>query len=169
MTLPTLPIDSRPHSQKMAAMETNPKKKERAGYISLDALDFRDRGTFDVLLAQEKIKRARFAGIQLAKELAFLVPEILQSPKAIFEGIRWDNDEDRTSVDSWLCYCGVPSRAFTINGADRAPYENKVYLVFVNADRVVYHYRWDKCCPDNPWMPVGYDDIAKPRFRKRIY
>jgi hypothetical protein len=107
--------------------------------------------------------------MQLASELAFIVPEVLANPTAIFMGIRWDDDEDRqTDVPAWLCYVGLPHNSFGPTGEERNPYPDEVYLVFVNAERVAYHYRWEKCCPDNPKLPLGHSGPGKPRFTRRV-
>ena len=107
--------------------------------------------------------------MELASELALIVPEVLLRPTAVFMGIRWDADENNiTDVPSWLCYVGLPTCSFTASGEKADPYEGEVYLVFVNADRVVYHHRWDKCAPDNQRLPIGYNDPKRPRFRQRV-
>ncbi len=145
------------------------KTRERAGYVSILARDYRDQGLWDILISDVSIHQARYRGMELASELAFLVPEVLENPTAIFMGIRWDADENiAADVPSWLCYVGLPSCSFNASGKQLDPYNDMVYLVFVNAERVVYHYRWDKCCPDNPRLPLGHDDPEKPRFRERV-
>ncbi len=140
------------------------KIKERDGYYSFAAKDYRDKGEWDILLPDSSVHESRRRGIQLASELAFILPEVLRNPTAIFMGIRWDADEKLAGdVPGWLCYVGLPQKSYDVNGRETDAYVDKVYLVFVNEDRVVYHYRWDKCCPDNPRLPMGH----KTRFRER--
>jgi hypothetical protein len=39
-----------------------------------------------------------------------------------------------------------------------------VYAVFVNDEGVAYNWRWEKADPDQPSLPVGYQD----RFKKQV-
>ena len=87
----------------------------------------------------------------------------MQNPTAIFEGLREAEDEDRRGV-GWLCYCGVPSKAYHADGTPRAAYPLQVYLVFVNDERVAYNWRWEKADKDDPQLPRNY----QTRFRKRV-
>ena len=57
-----------------------------------------------------------------AKECGLIVPQILQYPTAVFEGLRQDEDEDRQGV-GWRCYCGLPSKAYHPDGSERPPYQ----------------------------------------------
>ena len=91
------------------------------------------------------------------------MPAILQRPKAIFEGLRRDEDEDPRSV-GWRCYCGIPDSSYRRDGTETAPYSNQVYLVFVNEDGVAYNWRWEKADADNLNLPVGYQN----RFKKQV-
>ena len=76
-----------------------------------------------------------------AKECAYIVPEILLNPTAIFEGLRRDEDEDRTGF-GWRCFCGIPQNSYRADGTTAPPYPAQVYLVFVNDERVAYNWRW---------------------------
>jgi len=98
-----------------------------------------------------------------AKECAYIVPMILQQPTAVFEGLRRDEDEDRTGY-GWRCYCGIPDHAYRRDGTAIPPYAAQVYLVFVNDEGVAYNWRWEQADPENPTLPVGYKD----RFRRQL-
>lgn len=98
-----------------------------------------------------------------AKECAYAVPAILQHPTAIFEGLRADEDEDRRGT-GWRCYCGVPPAAYRADGSERPPYREQVYLVFVNDQQVAYNWRWEKCDPSDPGLPLGF----ATRFKRRL-
>lgn len=91
------------------------------------------------------------------------VPMILQHPSAVFEGLRRDEDEDRTGY-GWRCYCGIPDHAYGRDGAAIPPYRGMVYLVFVNDEGVAYNWRWEQAAPDEPRLPIDHQD----RFRKRL-
>src|ERR1700747_986341 len=66
-----------------------------------------------------------------AKECGVVVPMILQTPTAIFEGLTRDEDEDRRGY-GWRCYCGIPEHSYRSDGTPGPPYPGQVYLVFVN-------------------------------------
>lgn len=107
-------------------------------------------------------KKGEWAVLEMTK----ILPEILKSPKAIFEGIRWDEDEDReVDADGWRCYVGIPKLSFDKDGKQGAPWKDEVYLVFVNADGVVYNWRWEDCDSDNTTVPHGYVE----RFCKQVW
>jgi hypothetical protein len=98
-----------------------------------------------------------------AKECGVIVPQILQHPTAVFEGLRQDEDEDRQGV-GWRCYCGIPEHAYHSDGSERSSYPGQVYLVFVNDEGVAYNWRWEKAAPDDPDLPQNHQD----RFRERL-
>lgn len=98
-----------------------------------------------------------------AKEAAFILPTVLQNPVAIFEGLRRDEDEDRWGA-GWRCYVGLPDRAYRPDGSETAPWPGKVFLVFINEERVAYNWRWEKCDPADHTLPVGYTD----RFTRKL-
>ena len=98
-----------------------------------------------------------------ALEAAYIVPAVLSGPTAIFEGLRWDEDEDRWGYGS-RCYCGRPDRSYARDGSEGPPYAGQVYLVFINEDGVAYNWRWEKAAPDAPDLPEGHD----VRFRRRL-
>ena len=90
-------------------------------------------------------------------------PAVLQHPAAVFEGLRWDEDEDRKGV-GWRCYCGIPGHAYLRDGTAIQPYAGQVYLVFVNDERVAYNWRWEEADPDNPRFPMGFQE----RFKRQL-
>jgi hypothetical protein len=91
------------------------------------------------------------------------MPLVLQDPAAVFEGLRFDEDDDRQEV-GWRCYCGLPDHAYHSDGAKRRAYPSQVYLVFVNSANVAYNWRWEKSDPDDPTLPQNH----AIRFRKRL-
>src|SRR5690606_36045953 len=97
------------------------------------------------------------------KECCFIVPFILLNPTAVFEGLRQDEDEDRSGV-GWRCYCGIPENAYRRDGSSRPSYPGQVYLVFVNDEQVAYNWRWEKADPEDFQLPNGHET----RFKKRL-
>ena len=64
------------------------------------------------------------------------MPLTLQQPTAVFRGVR-EEGESR-----WLCYVGLPPDAYNHRMGERLrPWLGQVFLVFVDDDRIVYHWR----------------------------
>jgi hypothetical protein len=140
------------------------RKGSRRDFITLQAIDPRDGSlACEVLISYDRMQAVGKRSMGHAKECAFIVPMILQRPTAVFEGLRWDEDEDRSGY-GWRCYCGVPDRAYHVDGRQRPPYPGQVYLVFVNDEGVAYNWRWEKADPHDRKLPVGHDE----RFRQKL-
>jgi hypothetical protein len=116
-------------------------EESRRRYITIAAMDPVTRGACEVMISYDRMQAVGRRSVGHAKECAFIVPAILQSPSAVFEGLRWDEDEDRTGV-GWRCYCGIPGHAYLRDGSAVRPYPGQVYLVFVNDEQVAYNWRW---------------------------
>jgi hypothetical protein len=123
----------------------------RRGYRLIDdAIDPRDGKPWQLRVSEDKIKLIAQRSCGQAKELAYVVPEVLRIPSCIFQGVREEGEKD------WLCYCGVPSHAYKKNGDRVEAWEGEVYLVFVSADRVVYNFRWEACDSEKQCFPKDY-------------
>jgi hypothetical protein len=95
--------------------------------------------------------------------MAEVVPQVLQQHGPVGEGLRRDEDEDARGV-GWRCSCGLPDRSSTPDGERCPPRRERVFLVFVNADRVAYNWRWEPADPDDRTLPRDLED----RFRRRL-
>ncbi|MHB8900294.1 MAG: hypothetical protein ACYC6Y_16210 [Thermoguttaceae bacterium] len=115
------------------------------------------------MISYDRMQTVGRRSVGHARECGEIVPAILQRPSAIFEGLRWDEDEDRKGV-GWRCYCGVPEHAYSSDGTAIRPYAGQVYLVFVNDEGVAYNWRWEKADPDNPRFPIYYQE----RFKSQV-
>lgn len=104
-------------------------------------------------------KRSRGQGL----EAAYVLPEVLQSPAGIFEGLCWDRDED-TRGEGWRCYAGFPTCSYLADGRKQGPWQGEIFLVFINKEAVAYNWRWEKTNPHEPTMPEGHLE----RFKKRL-
>ncbi|MGC8561270.1 MAG: hypothetical protein ACP5O1_11400 [Phycisphaerae bacterium] len=135
----------------------------RRSNLEIEAVDPRDGSRTTVIISHDRLQAVARCGEAHIHEAANIVPEILLRPQAVFEGLCEDTDEDRRGV-GWRCYCGIPSRAFCKDGSERPAYRGQVYLVFVNADRVAYNWRWEKGDENAPNLPIGYET----RFKRRL-
>jgi hypothetical protein len=131
--------------------------------IMLEAVSPADGSTCLVQISFDRMQVVGRRGLGHAKECGYIVPMILQKPTAVFEGLRQEEDEDRTGY-GWRCYCGVPDRSYRADGGEARPYPGQVYLVFVNTEGIAYNWRWEKSDPDDPGLPRGHEQ----RFRKRL-
>jgi len=135
------------------------KKKSRKGYVSIAAIDPRDGQSWDLLVANRTIDEigARQEPDRV-KTLAYLVPHCVQHPTAIFEGLR---DED----DEGLCYVSRPPHRYVGKaGHEVPPPPDRVFIVFVSPDRVIYNWRWEPCDTEDSDLPVGHAG----RFDRRL-
>jgi hypothetical protein len=136
----------------------------RRQYLTLLAIEPKDGSlSCEVLVSFDRMQSVARRGMGHAKECGLIVPAILQKPSAIFEGLRQDDDEDRRGF-GWRCYCGIPEHSFRADGSEARPYPGQVYLVFVNDERVVYNWRWERADPNDPFLPLNHET----RFKKRL-
>ncbi len=134
----------------------------RAG-LTLQAVNPLDGTTCEVMVSFDRMQTVAKRSLGHAKECGFIVPAILSTPTAVFEGIRREEDEDPRGV-GWRCYCGVPEHSYRKDGTAAKPYPGQVYLVFVNADGVAYNWRWEKADPENADLPLGYETRFKTKL-----
>lgn len=139
--------------------------KTKREYLSLDAIDPVDGKKVNVILSYRRLHYLARTGSQgRICEAQYLVPETLLYPMAIFEGLRWDSDENESDKPGGRCYCRIPDYAFRQDGSEKQPEQGEVFLVFVNSDRVAYTWRWEKSDPNDQKAPKEYTD----RFRRRV-
>jgi hypothetical protein len=122
----------------------------RRGYEVRPAIDPHDGGQWDIRFNIEELARRRISSRGRLLEIAHVATEVLLFPAAIFQGLRGEREE------SWICYSGKPTKAYRSDGSQRAPNPSEVHLVFVNAERVAYDYRWEHMDMDYPGRPVGW-------------
>lgn len=135
----------------------------RRHYITIAAVDPVDGKNCQVMISYDRMQTVGRRSLGHARECGEVVPAILQHPTAVFEGLRWDEDEDRKGV-GWRCYCGIPEHAFLRDGIAIRPYAAQVYLVFVNDEGVAYNWRWEKADSDDPRLPIHHEQ----RFKSQI-
>ncbi len=133
--------------------------KPPPGCAAVEAIKPADGRRWDVFLRQSKITATAKRGMGAAKELAYSVPWVLQNPTAIFRGVR------EVGESQWLCYVGEPPDAYNYKTGERVrPWLGQLFLVFLDDDRIIYNWRWDKADPDDLRLPL---DFAH-RFEERL-
>lgn len=132
--------------------------------LTINAIDPDKGKTYGALISYNRMQVIGKRSMGQAKECAELVPMILQRPVGIFEGLCEDKDEEGCRGYGWRCYCGIPDYAYNRKGEKISPWPNEVFLVFIDNNRVVYNWRWEKSAPQNPNLPENYET----RFRRKL-
>ena len=151
--------------------EDLPSRKARQGYVSLSAIDPRDGAQFEVYVSPARMEAVAKRGMHAVLELTEVVTKGLTRPVRIYEGIRHDSDSDTHSeADDWLCYVAKPDKDYRTPGSEMPspPREGRLFLVFVNSDRVAYTWRWELASQEEPDEPIGVSDLSNPRFVRRV-
>jgi len=99
-----------------------------------------------------------------ACECAYLLPDVLQVPRHVWRGLRWDDDELYSDSPGWLSYCKIPACSYSEDGIEQAPRPNRVFMACVNVDRIVYNWWWVPCDARDRECPENYD----VRFRETL-
>ena len=142
--------------------DNSPDSPASGGRILIEAVDPDSGKMCEIELSHRRVDAVATRSLGHANECAHLVPFTLQQPRAIFEGLTEEADEDRRGV-GWLCYCSKPPFRFDEAGNRLPSRENRVFLVFVNAQRIAYTWRWEKSDSNEPDMPERHES----RFRRR--
>lgn len=121
--------------------------------------------THIVCVSQRAIVAARTRSMGQARECAYLLPDVLQVPRHIWRGLRWDDDELYSDAPGWLSYCKIPNCSYSEDGTEQPPRPNRVFMACVNVDRIVYNWWWVQCDPRDRECPEDYDT----RFRERVF
>jgi hypothetical protein len=137
--------------------------ESRREMLSLEAVDPSSGRMLIIQFSHERLLTVSKRSLGHASEAAYIVPAILQKPVAIFEGLRWDEDEDQRGV-GWRCYSGIPAHAYRTDGVERLTYPGQAYLVFVNQGKIAYNWRWEMADPNAPGLPMNH----QARFTRRL-
>jgi len=138
----------------------------RREYLTVQAIDPQSGKLIDLFMSHRRIQFMAGLGQGRILEAAYTVPEALQKPTEIFEGLCRQDDEPKDSKIrgiGWRCYCGVPSVRYSRNGDELSVRDGEVFVVFVTDDKVVYLWDWVKCDPTDRRLPIDHEN----RFKKR--
>ena len=122
-----------------------------------------DGGTYEVYIRESRLLALAKVGRWILLEARDLVPMTLRTPTVIFEGIRWEKDEDKDRP-GWRCYCAKPAFMYDRSGERSISDPHRVFLVFVDADGVAYNWRWERADELDPETPQGNE-----RFADKVY
>jgi hypothetical protein len=130
------------------------------GCVGVEAVNPRDQSKrLQVYLRQSKMAATAKRGMGAAKELAHNVPWTLENPVAVFRGVREEGESQ------WLCYVAQPPDAYDYRTGERVrPWLGQVFLVFVDDDRIVYHWRWDQTDPADLEHPRDFATRCEERL-----
>jgi hypothetical protein len=145
--------------------------RTRRELLSIEALDpLTGQRSLVYSLDYKKIQYIGKRSLGQLHETAEIVPFILQSPRSIFEGLCWDQDEKGSRGVGWRCYCGLPELAYREDGIQIEPYHEEVCLVFVDDENIVYNWRWEKSDRADKGLPNEFDiqHGQGKRFKQRL-
>ncbi len=90
-------------------------------------------------------------GVGRIRELYLVVPQVLLHPTAVYRGLP-------SRGADWLCYAGLPDRAFDYRtGLRIPPWQGEVFLVYINASLFVYNWRWETADLISAGLPAESD------------
>ena len=89
-----------------------------------------------------------------------LIPDVLEHPAAVFEGL------ERPGQEESLCYAGVPSKRYVRDKSIEVPFPpGKTFLVFMTCNLKVTKWGWADEDPESPGYPMEH----QTRFGRRLW
>jgi hypothetical protein len=144
-------------------MDEAKKTQTRREGLEISAIDPISGKMLSVIVSYDRLHFIKKQGRGAIMHAGNTVPYILQHPTAIFEGLCFDEDEDMRGV-GWRCFCGIPEYDYSVSGEELPSRPNRVFLVFVNIERIAYNWSWVKCDENDKKLPTNYEI----RFKKRL-
>lgn len=166
-----------PHSLMGEQRDAEKQLADRPGFVTLDALDPRDGGTWNLLLSRVKMDEVTKDGMGAIHEMAHTVRFALESPFAVFQGVRAMPGDGRgeaegldLDVNDWICYVAMPNERYDLRTGNirstsldrRRP---RTFAVYVTSRRVVYWWNWLKAKAVDCPLPDDY----VTRFQHIVY
>jgi hypothetical protein len=139
-------------------------QQTRRELVAVNALEPKTGKSCVVSISTDRIQEVGRRSMGQALECKELVPQALQKPTHVFQGLRWDEDEKHSKSPGWRAYCKIPTHSYAADGQKRSPRRGFVFMVCVNVDRVAFHWTWVRCDPRDPERPISYDT----RFKEPI-
>lgn len=144
-------------------MEKQERTDTRRQYLEIEAIEPETGKTYTVQISYNRLHNVAERGLGEIECVRYTVPYILQHPTAIFEGLCYESDESARGY-GWRCYCGIPQNDYTIEGQKVETRQNRVFLVFLNDEKVAYNWVWVKCDEFDSNLPINHSN----RFKKRL-
>lgn len=154
MNSPDLPREQCQSTTLLVSKKPNPR-----GDGILSALDPTDGGEWDLRVSVVFMERCRGISHGELLTLAKTVPHACSQPTRIYQGVRSEAEGE------WLCYCAQPPVRFTKTGNEVPPNDDDIFLVFVNSDRRIYSFQWEKTPHSNSGIPSN----CHARFQRKVY
>lgn len=137
-------------------VEKHPPSRGDGSFLAKDPSD---GGAWNLRVTPKFLERCRRVSESELKTLAYTVPSTCADPTIIYQGIRQEDEQE------WLCYVGMPLSRFSSTGRKESTDENDIFLVFVNAERRVYGFAWERSATPNSGIPRD----ERTRFDRRVY
>ena len=85
------------------------KAKNRRQNLKIQAIDPQTGRRDYIVISYDRLLQVGKRSKGQTMEAAYTLPDAVQNPQHIFEGIRWDEDEKGSDVPGWRCYCKKPT------------------------------------------------------------
>ncbi len=134
-----------------------PKLGERKRIYAIPGLSPDGKSAWDFHVDSKKVDFVKRTSTGAVYEFAKNVPFVMNDLNAIvFQGIRTDGHQEG------LCYMGWPHRRFGAEGNELPVKDEECFLVFINEERIIYHWRWET-------IPAkSLETLVPDRFAGRI-
>ena len=134
------------------------------GYLPVSGAAPDGEGTWEFLVSKEMLERLQRYGPKPKFYDASLIPEILTSPSAVFQGLNREGYEDAH------CYSGIPAHRKISSSIEAPPPPGMTFLVYVHTDHrghLVLDWEWRPVHPGQKGFPVNYEsDFGRQTWPK---
>jgi hypothetical protein len=138
-------------------------RRDDATYLAIDPETF--QLSKRVMIRHKRLQYVAQQSLGASLEVDYLVKETLEKPLHVYQGLRFDRDEDKFEGQGWRCYCSAPEYRFKENGEQANARYGFVYLVFVNSDSIAYNWRWEEGDANDNRQPTDFLN----RFSKKLF
>jgi hypothetical protein len=125
------------------------------GYLGLSGLCPSGDGKCQFIVSQQHVEHLQRSGPQWKFNNLHVLPEILNDPSVIFEGLKRDDFE------GGFCYGGHVSKRMQSTTIELPPPPEMVAVVFVRPrgrENIVLDWEWRPEHSDKPGWPESWDD-----------
>jgi hypothetical protein len=81
-------------------------RRDDATYLAIDPETF--QLSKRVMIRHKRLQYVAQQSLGASLEVDYLVKETLEKPLHVYQGLRFDRDEDKFEGQGWRCYCSAP-------------------------------------------------------------
>ncbi|MDQ3622639.1 MAG: hypothetical protein M3463_09145 [Verrucomicrobiota bacterium] len=129
------------------------------GYLTVTGLHPSGTGTATFKIPSSAVEHFQRHGPGHKFFDALLIADVVKAPAAIFKGLK------REEQEGGICYAGIPPRRYQDHHITVPPRPGMTFAVFMNANKVIFEWRWEKADPGKPEYPIN----SSERFEKVLW